>query len=838
MREVSDATARTIQTVGGTGEQRQFTIGINGYAFRTLVDSLYSDKVGSVIREIIANAVDAHAMMIAKGGKPQAAIKVNLPTMFSKMFSVRDYGPGMDHEFVMGLYSQLFHSEKKATNVATGMFGLGSKSPFSISDQFDVRVWVAHDTDATQVVERVYSAFIDAEGIPTIELKSTHNRARSATVGTGVMISVPVSDARVHEFERALSKQALAFFDKEIDFNRVMSASQVTPIEAANKDIEKISGLLYLIRAKNTARWERGDMYIRQGTAVYPIDRNKINIPHDLKQIIDLFTRQGTQMLFDAPIGTFNVTPSREAVAYDTASTAAISKIVHQGVRDGLQKYETQLKDAKTLREAYVMTANGIVPPDAKGRVSTLGLAEAEAVSDIIETVMSKKLKVPKHSLVKRVVIDTNDGMIGAKMHVASFSNGSAIYSFSTTRRHSFSYPSVVFVINHSVRMWEARVNLWMQQNCPYATDGGSVTVGVLRTHRGAEVATLAKFNPAIIPHVYGEGELPDLTTVAAAGIVAPAKTTRKRYAKDDVYTIEPSRHTTSGLRWSENKVSADTAKAAYYVVRNGAKADNVFGTKAPTTTAKKFIDTADLMAIVKSAKALNLIDDRPIYRVTQSQEAIIAADGWGWTNLIDDLFGHLPKLTTELSKAERAKDVLTSFGSRPNALARQLASAVMVLKKQRAASASATFAWDMVESVTHSDLACLMFGAYLSKSGVYPSVTGDSLATMNTLHDHSKTASETRTFLSLMGTSPTAHTMKDQAVLNQITEQIEEAFPMLSDSAPLDHASVYVCAVLTAGLGPVTKAIGVKEYVEIIKEVRTYLANTMQIAKTNGVLK
>jgi len=56
-------------TVHGDLAPSEFRIQANAKAFRVLSDNLYSDKVWAVIRELIANAVDAHKAP----GKSEAA---------------------------------------------------------------------------------------------------------------------------------------------------------------------------------------------------------------------------------------------------------------------------------------------------------------------------------------------------------------------------------------------------------------------------------------------------------------------------------------------------------------------------------------------------------------------------------------------------------------------------------------------------------------------------------------------------------------------------------------------------------------------------------------------
>lgn len=43
-----------------------------------------------------------------------------MPSVWEPTFRVRDFGPGMPHEFMMGKYTVAFHSEKDDTNNQVG----------------------------------------------------------------------------------------------------------------------------------------------------------------------------------------------------------------------------------------------------------------------------------------------------------------------------------------------------------------------------------------------------------------------------------------------------------------------------------------------------------------------------------------------------------------------------------------------------------------------------------------------------------------------------------------------------------------------------------------------
>ena len=108
-------------TRDGVSESRGFAIKASAQAFRILSDGLYSDKVRAIIRELGSNAWDAHI----EAGTTDRPFQVHLPNEIEPWYAIRDYGTGLSHDKVMGLYSTYFDSTKDSSNDFTGAMGLG-----------------------------------------------------------------------------------------------------------------------------------------------------------------------------------------------------------------------------------------------------------------------------------------------------------------------------------------------------------------------------------------------------------------------------------------------------------------------------------------------------------------------------------------------------------------------------------------------------------------------------------------------------------------------------------------------------------------------------------------
>ena len=143
-----------LSNVGNVGE---FKIRNSAKAFSILSSGLYANKIRAIVRELSCNAVDSH-IAAGRAGTP---FDVHLPNDMEQWFAIRDYGTGLDADQVANIYTTYFESTKTGSNDFIGALGLGSKSPFSYTDNFSI-------TAIKNGRKGIYTAFINENGIPSI----------------------------------------------------------------------------------------------------------------------------------------------------------------------------------------------------------------------------------------------------------------------------------------------------------------------------------------------------------------------------------------------------------------------------------------------------------------------------------------------------------------------------------------------------------------------------------------------------------------------------------------------------------------------------------------------
>lgn len=108
---------------GDSQESIEMSLDLDSSQFlmQVLSKNLYSDPVGSLIRETVANSLDSTKR--AKIDKP-IIVSLKLDGGFNYEFSVEDFGIGLDDIDVKNIISKYGRSTKRDTNEELGIFGL------------------------------------------------------------------------------------------------------------------------------------------------------------------------------------------------------------------------------------------------------------------------------------------------------------------------------------------------------------------------------------------------------------------------------------------------------------------------------------------------------------------------------------------------------------------------------------------------------------------------------------------------------------------------------------------------------------------------------------------
>ena len=162
-----------------------------------LSKNLYSDDIGSAIRECASNALDSHRRA---GVDTPIVVSFKSSTDYNYEFCVEDFGIGLDADDVRNIISKYGKSTKRNSTTELGMMGLGFKAPLAYSSSF---YFVCRKNG----MERKYMMY-EGEDTNTIDLLYE----KPTTEANGVKIIIPVKYNDAWQFRKKIKEQ-LCYFE-------------------------------------------------------------------------------------------------------------------------------------------------------------------------------------------------------------------------------------------------------------------------------------------------------------------------------------------------------------------------------------------------------------------------------------------------------------------------------------------------------------------------------------------------------------------------------------------------------------------------------------------------
>lgn len=303
--KLNTAPANAVE-MSGVASTNQFTIRASAKAFSILSDGLYANKIRAIVRELSTNALDSHIA----AGKPLIPFTVNIPSTLFPWFSVRDYGVGLTHDEVVNIYTSYFTSTKTDSDDFVGALGLGSKSPFSYTDNFTV-------TAIKNGRKGNYSAYIDDTGVPAIALMSESDTDEP----TGVEVRFSVE--KRNDFYRFASEAASIYRLFAVQPEITGESIEIEPVEYFKRDL--IPG----VHIRTGGRGSRSYNVIVMGSIEYPVKLSDSILSEDINHI----DQQNLEI--HLPIGAVEMAASREDLSYTTHTIDAI-KSVYRKISDAV----------------------------------------------------------------------------------------------------------------------------------------------------------------------------------------------------------------------------------------------------------------------------------------------------------------------------------------------------------------------------------------------------------------------------------------------------------------------------------------------------------------------
>jgi hypothetical protein len=315
-----------LSNVSNLGE---FRIRNSAKAFNILSSGLYANKIRAIIRELSCNAVDAHTA----AGKGSVPFDVHLPHSLEPWFSIRDYGIGLNHDQVTNIYTTYFESTKTDSNDFIGALGLGSKSPFSYTDNFTV-VAVKDGNKG------VYTAFINEQGIPSIALMMSETTDEP----NGVEVRFAVDSNRDFYRFQEEAQYVYKFFKLRPVISGRYSGHAEFKFEDFDCEFKDIIPGVHALKATSGYYYSSSSNSIAiMGNIGYPIEETS-GLSAELG---DLSALLGCKLVMEFGIGELDFQASREGLSYIPETVTAIknkllalNSVLEKQVTDEVYKIE------------------------------------------------------------------------------------------------------------------------------------------------------------------------------------------------------------------------------------------------------------------------------------------------------------------------------------------------------------------------------------------------------------------------------------------------------------------------------------------------------------------
>ena len=315
----------------------RFKIKASAKAFKIL-SGFYSEPILAIPRELGANAWDSHV----KAKNTDKMFEVHAPNTLEPWFSLRDFGTGLSPEAIDTIYTTYFESTKTADNDSDGCMGLGSKTPFNYTDNFNV-------TSFYKGKKHVYNCYIDESGSPSI----LHVVTQDSNEHNGVEIKFGVKIGDIGMWQDKIVRAYEPFRYRPT----------VVGANIEYKPREYIyTGKRWSMRKNDGGYYNRGCNAF-MGNYCYPINasalRNALHsvLNSDGYKLEQALNYGNFDFFFD--IGELEVAPNKEQLQYEdnNATTLAIISILRTAVDELKEMVYKSIETPKSRWEAMHLYA-------------------------------------------------------------------------------------------------------------------------------------------------------------------------------------------------------------------------------------------------------------------------------------------------------------------------------------------------------------------------------------------------------------------------------------------------------------------------------------------------
>jgi hypothetical protein len=322
-----------VQSTTGNNKAMRLSENASSMVFQLFTKNVYSNPIGTVVREIASNCFDSH---IEAGVNAPVLIRKSVDNQTNTTYiSFIDYGVGMCPDRVENIYGVYFESTKRQDNTQIGGFGIGGKTPLAYKrstgngeGEYDNSFYVITNFNGTKYFYCIY----EGQESPVISLLHSENTDER----NGTEIRIPVLERDMASFEKEMVRQ-LYYFENIIfeGFGR----------ETLNNQYQIVRGKSFLFRGNEYSDY----IHMCLGRVAYPLDYNVLGLSsNDYRLPIAL----------KLEVGEIGVTVSRESLDYSEATIKIIKKKLEIAKKEISSLIEKQYDNIVTLEDYFKVKNN------------------------------------------------------------------------------------------------------------------------------------------------------------------------------------------------------------------------------------------------------------------------------------------------------------------------------------------------------------------------------------------------------------------------------------------------------------------------------------------------
>lgn len=276
------------------------------FIIKILSTNLYSNPIGSLLRENISNAWDSHV----EAGVDLPVILQLFKDSEDRMYcKISDNGVGISEERFETVYRKIGSSTKREDNTAIGGFGIGKYSTLAYSDLVNI----------TSYYNGIAYEYVMLKEFDKLKINKIHQYETDRHNGVEILIEIKSRNDYI-KFKREAIKQ-LIFFENLYVSDEIKTVDprsinyQIDP--NLNIFFENLKIKFYKNFAVHNLKLPdvlKQTYSVVLGKVLYPMDVTKLEITGSNSAYLNFLIDENVCMTFD--IGDLDVTPNREELQY------------------------------------------------------------------------------------------------------------------------------------------------------------------------------------------------------------------------------------------------------------------------------------------------------------------------------------------------------------------------------------------------------------------------------------------------------------------------------------------------------------------------------------------